>query len=175
MKRGRGGVFEKTLPCPPDTDDEIFVKGFEEIVPLFIKRFKPDILVTQLGVDTFRTDPITHLNLTTNGFEKMVKWFKDLKLPWIALGGGGYNLINVARAWTLAWAIMTDKVIDKELPQSYIEASKQFGFCDYDTHLLRDEPFAVAESGRKYIIEEVESVIHILKNDVLPLVEAVHG
>ena len=172
---GRGRGYSINLPCPPDTDDEIFVKGFEEIVPLFIKRFKPDILVTQLGVDTFRTDPITHLNLTTNGFEKMVKWFKDLKLPWIALGGGGYNLINVARAWTLAWAIMADKVVDKELPQSYIEAAKQFGFPDHDTHLLRDELFAVAESGREYIIEEVESVIHILKNDVLPLVEAVHG
>lgn len=165
--RGKGKGYSVNLPLPPETDDEVFVKGFEEVVPLFIERFKPDILVTQLGVDTFRTDPITHLNLTTNGFEKMIKGFKALKLPWIALGGGGYNLSNVARAWTLAWAIMNDKIINNKLPSLYRESVVEFGFKETS---LRDKPFTITGSEKGHMIKGVESTIERLKKDVLSMI-----
>ncbi|HBR18254.1 MAG: hypothetical protein A3G39_10690 [Deltaproteobacteria bacterium RIFCSPLOWO2_12_FULL_43_16] len=162
--RGKGKGYSVNLPLPPETDDEIFVKGFEEVVPLFIERFKPDILVTQLGVDTFRTDPITHLNLTTNGFETIIMGFKKLGLPWVALGGGGYNLSNVARAWTLGWAIMNDKIINDELPSSYRESVVEFGLKETS---LRDKPFTITGSEKEHMIKEVESTIERLKKDVL--------
>src|SRR5574340_851085 len=104
IKEGRG--YSVNLPFPPGAGDDVFVDGFRKIVPDFIKAFKPDILVTQLGADTFETDPITNLSLTTNGFEAMVKEFRSMNLPWVALGGGGYDIGNCARAWTLAWGIM---------------------------------------------------------------------
>ncbi|MBI3398452.1 MAG: acetoin utilization protein AcuC [Deltaproteobacteria bacterium] len=164
---GNGRGYSVNLPFPPETDDEVFVKGFEKIVPLFIDRFKPDIIVTQLGVDTFRTDPITHLTLTTNGFERMIKGFKALKLPWLALGGGGYNLSNVARAWTLAWAVMNDKIINEEMPPPYRESVVEFGLKETS---LRDKPFTITGSEKGHMIREVESTIERLKKDVLPLV-----
>ena len=113
--KGRG--YSVNLPLPPGAGNRIFVDGFKKIVPPFINAFKPDILVTQLGVDSMENDPITHLNLTTNGFEEMILAFKEMRIPWVALGGGGYNMENVARAWTLAWAIMTDKEVDDILPE----------------------------------------------------------
>src|SRR3990170_3468891 len=73
---GDGKGYAVNLPLPPSAGDELFLMGFEEVVPVFLEAFRPDILVTQLGVDTFASDPITHLNLTTNGFEKMIKDFK---------------------------------------------------------------------------------------------------
>ncbi len=40
---------------------------------------------------------------------------------WVALGGGGYNVSNVARAWTLAWAVMNGVELDEDLPESIVE------------------------------------------------------
>ncbi len=162
---GKGKGYSINLPFPPETDDEIFVNGFEEIVPLFVHRFKPDILVTQLGVDTFRTDPITHLNLTTNGFEKMIKGFRALNLPWVAFGGGGYNLSNVARAWTIAWAIMNDTVVTDKMPEAYLKSAAAFEFSECS---LRDETFIITGTKKEYMIKEVEAAIEELKKEILP-------
>lgn len=164
---GKGRGYSVNLPFPPETDDEVFVKGFEEIVPLFIERFKPDILVTQLGVDTFRTDPITHLNLTTNGFERMVSSFKSLNLPWLALGGGGYDMSNVARGWTLAWAIMNGVELSDEIPEGFITLSKDYGI---EVNDLRDKPFRLNQGKREGLWKEVEGDIYFLKGEVLTLI-----
>jgi len=157
---GRGRGYSINLPCPPEADDEVFVKGFEEIVPPFIERFKPDVLVAQLGVDTFRTDPITHLNLTTNGFEQMIRDFKSLNLPWVALGGGGYNLSNVTRGWTLAWAIMNDIELPERIPDSFITIAKGYGITEEN---LRDKPFGLNPEKRNRIWREVEEDVSFLR------------
>jgi len=39
---------------------------------------------------------------------------------WVALGGGGYSITNVARAWTLAWAVMNGIHLPDELPESMV-------------------------------------------------------
>ncbi len=143
---GRG--FAINVPVPPGATDVVFLKAFEEIVPPFIEAFEPDILVTQLGVDTLRGDPITHLELTTYGFETMVRWFKMAGIPWVALGGGGYNVEHVANAWAMAWAIMNDMDVPDE---------------------LRDEPLE-REPSEKHL-EEVEKTVTFLKENALPLVK----
>ena len=40
----------------------------------------------------------------------------------MALGGGGYDVGNVARAWTLAWAVMNGVDLPEEVPESLIGA-----------------------------------------------------
>jgi acetoin utilization protein AcuC len=165
---GKGKGYSVNLPLPPEADDEVMVKGFKEIVPLFIEKFRPDIIVTQLGVDTFRTDPITHLNLTMNGFEQMIKGLKALGLPWVALGGGGYNLGNVARAWTLVWAIMNDVKLEEKMPDEFIDMAKKFGIeGDYIT----DKSFGLEQKERKHLLKLMQGDIAFLKKDVLPLVK----
>ena len=167
MGVGKGKGYSVNLPLPPEADDEIIVKGFKEVVPLLIEKFKPDILVTQLGVDTFRTDPLTHLNLTMNGFEQMIKGLRALGLPWVALGGGGYNLGNVARAWTLVWAIMNDVKLKEKMPGEFIDMAKKFGIeGDYIT----DKPFGLEQSERKNLLKLMQGDIAFLKKDVLPLI-----
>src|SRR3972149_2899 len=77
----------------------------------------------------------------------MVKRFRSFNLPWVALGGGGYDPDNVKRAWTLAWAIMNE-VEDRE---NLIE--------------LRDKPLKekISNAQRK----SVEEAIMYLKKEVL--------
>lgn len=164
--RGDGYGFSINLPFPPGADDETFATGFEQLVPPLIDSFKPDIVVTQLGVDTFRTDPITHLQLTTNGFERMVRNIKSFTLPWIALGGGGYNMGNVARAWTLAWAIMCNSEVDEEIPKQFRETAVQFGFSDRS---LRDTPFNLPPGEQEGMRLKMEESIGKLLETALPL------
>jgi len=163
IKEGKG--FSVNLPFPPGTGDGLFVRGFEEIVPAFIAAFRPDVLVTQLGVDTFSTDPITHLNLTTNGFEKMLFAFKSFGIPWVALGGGGYDMSNVARAWTLAWADMNGVCPPDIIPEGFILKNGAI----FKSDKLRDEPikpFCRKETD----IQIVEKDIGFLIKEVLPMV-----
>lgn len=163
---GAGKGFAVNLPLPPSICDEQYLRAFKAVVPPFIEAFGPDILVTQLGVDSFETDPLTHLGLTTNGFEKMVAAFKSFSLPWVALGGGGYDLSNVARAWSLAWAIMNGVDPPKTIPAGFIEKNRDI----FRNDALRDAPIAPFKPGPK-VIEMLNRDIKFLLNELLPVVE----
>ena len=118
--KGKGEGYSVNIPVPPYSDDEIFVYAFDEIVPPLIEKFRPDIVVSQLGVDSFYNDPLSDLNYTNNGFCRVVKRIKELSPKWAALGGGGYEIANVAKAWTLAWAIMNDTDIPDMIPDNFL-------------------------------------------------------
>jgi len=113
---GRGRGYSVNLPMPSYADDELFLFAFDEVVSPLIKAFGPDIIVTQLGVDSFYGDPLAHLAYTTEGFCAVLKRMKSFAPGWVALGGGGYDIATVARAWTLAWAIMNDVDLPNDLP-----------------------------------------------------------
>jgi acetoin utilization protein AcuC len=161
---GPGRGYSVNVPLPPEADDELFVHAFEEVVPPLVEAFGPDIIVTQLGVDTFRTDPLAHLNVTTNGFCDVVTRIKALAPKWVALGGGGYDVANVARAWTLAWSIMTGTDAPDSIPETVLRHYAQAGFRG---RKLRDETYALDRRSRERLQEHMDRVIHYIKNNVL--------
>ncbi len=163
MNRYKG--YALNMPFPPETCDTEFVDAFMEIVPDALEKFAPDVLVTQLGVDTFYTDPITHLNLSTNGFEAMVRFFAETGLPWVGLGGGGYNMSNVARAWALTWAIMNGTDVPDSIPKEYLETNFEFFYSDK----LRDPKSTHGMAGKDK--REIEHDVEYLKREVLPLIQ----
>lgn len=167
---GRGEGFSVNLPFPAYTDDETYLWAFEEIVPELIEYFRPDIVVTQLGVDSLWDDPLTHLSLTLNGFERVVRRIRDLAPRWVALGGGGYELSNVARAWTITWAIMNGIELNEELPPRFLEFALKYGM---DVKSLRSNPEAydLTPYRSRNTKQEMERVIRYLKRSVYPKVK----
>lgn len=163
---GKGRGFSVNLPLLPGTGDDVFTWGFFELVPPLIAAYRPDIIVTQLGCDSFATDPLAHLNITTNGFTKMVEWFKKSGIPWVGLGGGGYDVTNVARAWSLAFSIMAGIDLQDELPASYISLLKDNGLSG---KLLRDEPLQLAAKDLKAQRSGVERMLSILRKNLFPI------
>ena len=161
--RGAGSGCCVNVPLPPETDDELVVHAFQSVVPPLVERFRPDIIVSQLGVDTFLNDPLAHLNVTTNGFCRMIAMIKSLSPKWVALGGGGYDITNVARAWTLAWAIMNDGDAPGEIPASFLRKYPDAGFPGKK---LRDEPFSADRGGNEARRSEVDRVIAALRRTV---------
>ncbi len=125
--RGAGEGFSVNVPLAPGTDDEIFLWALETVVPPLLRAYAPDLLVTQLGIDTHRTDPLAHLTLTIQGFRRAVEILRGCDLPWVALGGGGYDLANAPRAWTAAWAVMTGRELPDLLPDAARRALQERG------------------------------------------------
>lgn len=165
MGEGDGLGYCANLPLFPYTDDENYLRAFFEIVPSLLDAYKPDVIVTQLGVDSFYNDPLATLNLTTNAFEKIVRYFLSLNLPWLALGGGGYNIANVARGWTLALAIMVDKEIKDPIPE---EVASAFSSCNVKLDFLRDKESVKEDNVAERVTRETSRVIEKLKKHLFP-------
>ena len=166
-KEGEG--YSVNLPFPPYTDDEVYVWTFEEVVPELIHAFRPDIVVTQLGVDTFYDDPLANLDLSILGYKRVLKGIKDLAPRWVALGGGGYNISNVARAWTLAWAIMNGIELREELPEAFLEKAVKMGIEEKE---LRGRLRTSLQSQSRGTRAEMERVVHYIRETVLPKVKS---
>ncbi len=165
--RGKGEGFSVNLPFPAYTDDENYLWAFDEIVPDLIEYFSPDIVVTQLGVDTFENDPLTHLHLSIYGFEKIIRRIKALAPRWVALGGGGYESSNVARAWTLVWAVMNGVELEEKLPSDYIAFASRHGL--QERSLRGDSPTNRSDDRiQREIRMELERIVHYLRWTVLP-------
>ncbi len=163
---GEDGLgFAMNVPLFPGTDDENYLRAFFELVPPLLDAFKPDIIVTQLGVDTFYNDPLATLNLTTNAFEKIVRYLYSLNLPWLALGGGGYNVANVARAWTIVQSILVEKEIDEPIPQEVMPLFQKYRV---KINHLRDKVAVKDNSLAERIERETSRVIEKIKKHLFP-------
>ncbi len=164
--KGPGQGYAVNLPLAPGTDDEMYLWAFNEIVPPIVHAYDPDVLVTQLGVDTLSTDPLASLNLTLDGFSSVIDEIKSWNRKWVALGGGGYNVMNVARAWTKVWATIKGVDIPDELPDAFVRKYKGWRGLDLglSVPLLQD---------RESVSDNVRQTAHLavtrIKETIFPL------
>jgi acetoin utilization protein AcuC len=163
---GQGRGYAVNVPLPPGMDDELFLEGFMAVVPPLVQAYQPDFVFTQLGVDSFHDDPLAHGQLTTAGFTRVLQQLKALAPRWIATGGGGYNLANVARAWTLAWGIMNDVEVPEALPTSARPLLQRVG---YHRETLRDIPIRLHEAHRTTWRTALHEAIAYLRQQVFPI------
>jgi acetoin utilization protein AcuC len=127
----RGGPHAEgtaiNVPLASNTSEDAWLEAFKAVVPAAVRRFAPDVLVTQLGCDTHVTDPLAGLRLTTRAYRETAAELHALAHEaaggrWVATGGGGYQWARVVpRAWTLYFAEMADAEVPDELPRSWVE------------------------------------------------------
>lgn len=135
---GRGRGFSVNLPLYPFTTDGLYLWAFREIVPPLVRAFKPDVLVSQMGVDSHFADPITHGALTVQGFGDVVTELNDLAPLWLGLGGGGYDLQAVARAWSVAFGVMSQQDFPEQIPRVYREEHGVSSLTDHNDMQIKD-------------------------------------
>ncbi len=163
LGEGKGEGYSVNIPLPPSADDEIFLWCFNEVVPSLVDAFQPDILITQLGIDAHRTDPLSHIGISLGAFVQAVRRLKDLCGRWVALGGGGYDLRNVARAWTAAWAVMNDRELPASLPQSFLTRHKGI---EWNGTAVIDAPAIIEGTAKARAWEEVRETVKLLRRSV---------
>ncbi len=106
------------VALPPGINDSGWLRAFHAVVPSVVRAFRPQILFTQCGADTYRIDPLADLRLSLDGQRASYLALRDLAEQtcdgrWIATGGGGYALIEgVPRAWTHLLAIASGEPLD---------------------------------------------------------------
>jgi len=103
---GPGTGYNVNVPLAPGTEDEIYREVFQRIVVPLARAYKPDICILAAGVDSMYTDSMSHLSLTNNIYAEVIYEVRQLVPKMLMLGSGGYNARNLARDWTLAWAVL---------------------------------------------------------------------
>jgi acetoin utilization protein AcuC len=165
---GRGRGYSINVPLPPQTDDEVFLLAFNEVVPPSLAAFEPDVVFTLIGADGLLVDPLSHLSLTNNSYAEAVKALEAISPACVVLGGGGYHINSATRAWCLAWAVMNGVEPQDEyagtiggmmLGTEYVEGGGLRDRHAYTTGPLKEE-----------IRREVERVTEYIKETAFPLI-----
>jgi acetoin utilization protein AcuC len=112
---GKGAGYSVNVPLPPYTDDAAYMRAFDAVVRPLVERYRPDVLVTQQGIDPHFLDPLTHLQISTRARAHAVGAFAAMPYPWVAMGGGGYSLDAVRRTWAMEYLLMLGAPIPDEL------------------------------------------------------------
>ena len=152
---GDGVGYSVNVPLFPYTEDELYLWAFREVVPPLIRAFAPDVLVTQLGIDSYHSDPITHLQLTSRGYVEVIREFAKLGLPWLALGGGGYDVGAVARCWSLAYGVMLGVEWPDRIPEA---VSGQYPSTNLRDTVAMDVPDNMRQQARQYLEDGVANL-----------------
>ncbi|MFX1363530.1 MAG: acetoin utilization protein AcuC [Promethearchaeota archaeon] len=176
---GKGKGFSVNFPLLPGTNNKSFINLFRKTAPKIIETYSPDILITQLGVDTYFDDPLTQMGLSLSVYKDIAQTMKTIarefcQNKWVALGGGGYLMTVVPRAWTIFLARMLDVEIENELPDSWIKEVKESAPYEDTPYLLWDRGEKVEvqmlshpEIAKK-IIDYTKSLIEVANEKYIP-------
>ena len=102
--KGKAAGTKLNIPMPPGAGDAEFVTAWET-VKNYIDEAAPEFVIFQCGADSLEGDPITHLRYSEEAHAKAASDLcaladRHCEGRIIGTGGGGYNLDNLARAWT---------------------------------------------------------------------------
>ena len=162
------------VPIFPYTSEEPYMKVLNEIVAPVLKDYKPEVLITQLGVDTHYTDPLTALSLSTGTYKKIAKFIHGIShecnAKWLALGGGGYSPDIVGKSWMIYFAEMAEKEYPDKLPESWMKFSEELGIKVNNEDVIEDFNIEskMKKEDIKLVDERTDEIIKGVKNLISP-------
>ncbi|ODM95606.1 Histone deacetylase 3 [Orchesella cincta] len=126
-----GRYYSLNVPLKEGIDDQNYVQIFKPVIQSVMDFYRPSAIVLQCGADSLANDRLGCFSLSTRGHGECVKFVKELNVPLLVLGGGGYKVRNVARCWTYETSLLVDEAINNELP--YTEYFEYFA-PDFTLH-----------------------------------------
>ena len=124
LGEGKATGLKINVPLSPFADDPTYIDLFRKIVPLAVRKYRPQMLLLQCGADSHANDLLAHLQITTRTYREVVQEVHDLAHEvangrLVVFGGGGYNVANVARTWTAAACVLANYESPKDTPGSW--------------------------------------------------------
>ena len=166
--REAGAGTTINVPLLPGATDDLFARVLDEVILPALEAFRPDVLVTQLGSDAVIGDLVANLRMSLTQFERMVAGFAAVGVPWLALGGGGYDVGNVVRAWTIAWSIVAQRApLPDAIPSQWLTGASQHGVA---VQSLRG-PIAATPPSPEHIHEDFDRTVAELRRTVFPVLQ----
>jgi len=119
---GPGKFYSVNVPLREGIDDENYQYIFLPVLRSVMTHYQPSVIVLQSGADSLAGDRLGSFSLSLRGHGRCVEAVRDLGLPLLVLGGGGYTVRNVARAWTHETAVLTRSELSPTVPDNeYLE------------------------------------------------------
>ncbi|KAJ3031318.1 UNVERIFIED_CONTAM: hypothetical protein HDU68_005060 [Siphonaria sp. JEL0065] len=113
---GKGRNYSINFPLKDGMDDESYKKVFRPIMQGVMEFYRPSAIVLQCGADSLAGDRLGCFNLSMKGHAQALEFMKKFNVPILMLGGGGYTIRNVARAWTYETAMAIGETLPQDLP-----------------------------------------------------------
>jgi acetoin utilization protein AcuC len=112
--------YAVNVALPAGTGDDGWLRSLNAVALPLVRRFAPQILVSQHGCDSHALDPLANLLVSVDGQRRAHATLHALAHEvcagrWLATGGGGYELVRVVpRTWTHLLAEASGAPIDPE-------------------------------------------------------------
>ncbi|KAI7977702.1 hypothetical protein EIK77_010293 [Talaromyces pinophilus] len=113
---GRGRYYSVNVPLRDGIDDISYKSIFEPVISAIMQHYRPGAIVLQCGSDSLSGDRLGSFNLSMQGHANCVSFVKTFGIPTLVLGGGGYTIRNVARAWANETAVLVEEDLSPIIP-----------------------------------------------------------
>ncbi|OJA18800.1 hypothetical protein AZE42_00840 [Rhizopogon vesiculosus] len=113
---GKGKYYSLNFPLRDGISDENYKSVFEPVIRQVMESYDPSAIVLQCGTDSLSGDKLGCLNLSMRGHANCVKFVKSFNKPLLLLGGGGYTMRNVSRAWAFETGLAAGVELAPEIP-----------------------------------------------------------
>lgn len=119
---GAGLGYTANVPLPRRCGDGPYLYALRALVAPLLRRYRPEIIIMQYGVDGHYLDPLVRLALTTTTFAVIARLAHDLAHELcdgrlLVTGGGGYKPEAAARCWAILLATLVGDTPTAEHPR----------------------------------------------------------
>lgn len=155
----RGKHYAVNVPLKDGITDESYHSIFVPIISRIVELYRPNVIVLQCGADSLSGDRLGCFNLSHIGHSSCIRFVKNFNIPLMILGGGGYTIKNVSRAWTYGTSVILGIDIPDELP-----------FNEFYSHYSPDYRISVPVSqmknlnSPKYLANLLETISENLRS-----------
>ncbi|KAJ7666442.1 histone deacetylase Hda1 [Mycena rosella] len=112
----KGKYYSLNFPLRDGISDDNYKSVFEPVIQQVMDSYDPSAIVLQCGTDSLSGDKLGCLNLSMRGHANCVKFVKSFNRPLLLLGGGGYTMRNVSRAWAYETGLAAGVELGPEIP-----------------------------------------------------------
>lgn len=153
---GKGKMYSCNFPLRDGITDESYKSVFEPVISQIMEHYRPSAVVLQCGSDSLAGDKLGCFNLSMRGHANCVEFVKSFGLPLLLLGGGGYTMRNVSRAWAFETGLAAGQELNPQIPVN--EYYEYFG-PDYR---LDVRPNNMEDSNTREYLEKIK--IQVFEN-----------
>ncbi len=106
---GAGAGHHVNVPMPPAVSDAGYQLVLEKLILPLLQRYQPDLLVVLGGVTAHMSDPSSHLQLTSKGYQHLIATLMDVTPRLVLFGGDATHYATAARLWAIALATLAER------------------------------------------------------------------